>query len=276
MKKLFRIELTKSLNYNPFRIILFLHLLFFLLGLFALPRINIKFPFLSVVPLYQFPHVWNFTTWIAGYYNLTLVLLVIMMTCLEFSNKTYKQQVIFGTSRKELFMEKLVLVFFLSVYVVVLLFLTSVISGLIFSYKITFGIIFERSWLILDSFLQTFAFLSLGILFALIFRNVILSVLIFGFYRIFFEPIIRSLTHAEYRWFFPTRFITGLTPRPDIIELVKQKLQNADTASPGEMSDFNRIIPKGVPIWQNIILTLIFLTIVLWISAAIFRKRRLN
>ncbi len=276
MKTLFRIELTKSLNYNPFRIILFLHLLFFLLGLFALPRIDIKFPFLSIVPLFQFPHVWNFITWIAGYYNITLVLLVIMMTCLEFSNKTYKQQVIFGMSRRELFMEKLVLVFFLSVYVMVLLFLTAVLSGFIFSYKITFGIIFERSWLVLNSFLQTFAFLSLGILFALLFRNVILSVLIFGFYRIFLEPIARSLTHSEYRWFFPTKFITSLTPRPDIIELVQQKIQNADKVSPEELSGFNKIIPKGVPIWQNIILTLVFLGIILSLSAYIFRRRRLN
>ncbi|HYW95960.1 MAG TPA: ABC transporter permease [Bacteroidales bacterium] len=276
MKTLFRIEFTKTLNYNPFRIILILHLLFFLLGLFALPRIDIKFPFLSIVPLYQFPHVWNFTTWIAGYYNITLVLLVIMMTSLEFSNKTYKQQVIFGMSRKELFMEKLILIFYLSVYVAALLFITSIASGLIFSYKITFAIIFERSWLILNSFLQTFAFLSMGILFALIFRNMILSVLVFGFYRVFLEPIVRSLTAHDYRWFFPTKFISSLTPRPDIIELVQQKLQDADKASPDELSNFNKIIPEGVPIWQNIILTLVFLGIILSVSAYIFRKRRLN
>ncbi len=276
MKTLFRIELIKTLNYNPFRIILLLHMLFFLLGLFALPRIDIKFPFLSIVPLYQFPHVWNFTTWIGGFYNITLVLLVIMMTCLEFSNKTYKQQVIFGMSRKELFMEKLVLIFLLSVYVVVLLFLTSLVSGLIYSYKITFAIIFDRSYLILYSFLQTFAFLSLGILFALIFRNVILSVLIFGFYRIFFEPIIRSLTESAYRWYFPTKFIGSLTPRPDILELVQQKIQNADKISPEELANFDRIIPKGVPMWQNVILTLVFLGLILSLSAYIFRKRRLN
>ncbi len=276
MKTLFRIEFSKSINYNPFRIILILHFLFFLLGLFALPRINIKIPFLSIIPLYQFPHVWNFTTWIAGYYNITLVLLVIMMTTLEFSNMTYKQQAIFGMSRRELFMEKLVLIFFLSLYVVVLLFLTSLASGLIYSYKITFGIVFERSWLVLNSFLQTFTFLSLGILFAMLFKNTILSVLIFGFYRVFFEPIIRSLVHQEYRWFFPTKFITSLTPRPDIIELVQQKLQNADKATPEELSNFDRIIPKGVPIWQNLILTLVFLGIILSISAYLFRKRRLN
>ena len=177
MKKLFRIELSKSLNYNPFRIILGLHLIFFVLGMFALPRINIKIPFLSIIPLFQFPYVWNFFTFVAGIYNITLVILVIMMTCLEFNNKTYKQQVIFGLSRKELFLQKLILVFMLSLYVVVLLFVTSLVSGSIFSYKLTFSLAFERSWLLLNTFYQTFIWLSLGILFALIFKNMILSVL---------------------------------------------------------------------------------------------------
>ncbi len=276
MSARYQIELTKTLRYNPFRIILLLHLLFFLLGLFALPRIDIKFPFLSVIPLYQFPHVWNFTTWIAGYYNITLVLLVIMMTCLEFSNKTYKHQVIYGMSRNELFLQKMFLVLLLSVYVALLLFVTSLVSGFIFSYQLTPGIILERSWLVLNSFLQTFAFLSLGVLFALIFKNMILSVLGFGFYRIFLEPIVRTLTDSDYRWFFPTKFISSLTPRPDIFDLIEKKLQSSDNTSPEELSQFDRIIPAGVPIWQNILLTLIFIGVIAWFSAWIFRRRRLS
>ena len=76
MKSLFQIELTKTLRYNPFRIILLLHFLFFLLGMFALPRIDIKLPFLSVIPLYQFPHVWNFTTWIGRCDMFTIIQII--------------------------------------------------------------------------------------------------------------------------------------------------------------------------------------------------------
>jgi hypothetical protein len=183
--------------YGPVKLLLPLHLVFFLLGFFAIPNIHIEFPFLSILPLYQFPHVWNFITWIGGYYNITLVLLVIMLTSLEFNNKTYKHQVIFGLSRRELFYQKVILAGILSLYVVILIFFTVLASGLIYSYKITLSIIFERSWILLNAFLQTFTWLMTAILFAMLLKNMILSVLIFGFYRVILEPVARNFVSDE-------------------------------------------------------------------------------
>jgi ABC-type transport system involved in multi-copper enzyme maturation permease subunit len=276
VKKLLRIEFIKTIGYGPVKILIPLHILFFLLGFFAIPRIDIDFPFLSVLPLYQFPHVWNFITWVGGFYNLTLVLLIIMLTCLEFTNKTYKHQVIFGLSRDELFFQKIILSLLLSVYVLALTFGTVLASGLIYSYKITFSIIFERSYILFSSFLQTFTWLMTGVLFALIFKNMILSVLVFGFYRVILEPILRNLASDDASWFFPTKFITKLTPEPDVLKIVQEKLQTTDQVSPEELSEYNRIIPEGVPIWQNIILTLIFLSLVLIAIRLIFKSRRLT
>lgn len=276
MKKLFQIEFIKTLGYGPVKILIPLHILFFLLGFFAIPNIRIDFPFLSVLPLYQFPHVWNFITWIGGYYNLTLVLLVIMLTSLEFNNKTYKHQVIFGMSRQELFYEKVILAFLLSVYVIILIFITVMASGLIYSYKITLSIMFERSYILLSTFLQTFTWLVTGVLFALIFKNMILAVLVFGFYRVILEPVLRNLASDEASWYFPTKFISKLTPQPDILKIVQQKIQNTETASPEELAQFDRIIPEGVPIWQNVVLTLVFLSLILFFIRFIFMKRRLT
>ena len=235
MKKLFQIEFSKTIHYGPVKLLIPLHILFFFLGFFALPKIKIDFPFLSVIPLYQFPHVWNFISWVGGYYNLSLVLLVIMLTSLEFGNKTYKHQIIFGLSRKELFLQKVMLAAILSMYVIVLIFITTMISGFVYSYKITPAIIFDRSWILLASFLQTFIWLMLGILFALLFKNMILSVLIFGFYRVFLEPIVRGLMAKEASWYFPTKFVTKLTPEPDVLNIVKAKLEAAEQATPAEL-----------------------------------------
>ncbi len=276
MKKLFQIEFSKTVNYGPVRILILLHILFFFLGFFALPKIRFDFPFLSILPLYQFPHVWNFMTWISGFYNLTLVLLIIMLTCLEFSSHTYKHQVIFGLSRADLFRQKVVLAFTLAAYAVILVFIAVTISGLVYSYKITPSLVFERSFLLLNTFLQTFTFLMLGVLFAMLFKNMILSVLIFGFYRVIFEPVIRNLVNDRFSEYFPTYFVTRLTPRPDIWKLIEQKLQNQDTVSPNEIEGFNRIFPEEVPMVQNVILTLVFLSVILWLVYYLFQKRRLN
>jgi len=276
VKKLLQIELSKSLNYNPFKVVLILHLVFLIFGLFALSRISTDIPFISVMPLYQFPHVYNFFTWIAGYYNLSLVLLVIMMTCLEFNHKTFKQQVLFGLSRQELFTQKIILIFIISLYVAVVLFLMSLFSGLIYSYRITGSLVFERAYMILNSFLQTFAFLSIGLFFALLFKNVILSVLGFGFYRVFFEPILRAFSSPEVKDFYPTKFITNLTPRPEIFNLVKQKMQTAEAFSTGELENFNSFMPKEAGIFQNLSLTIGFTIIILALCYLILQKRSLS
>lgn len=276
MKKLFQIEFAKTLNYGPVKILIPLHILFFFLGFFAIPRIQIDFPFLSVIPLYQFPHVWNFVSWVGGYYNLMLVLLVIMLTSLEFGNKTYKHQIIFGLSRKELFLQKVMLAAILSLYVIVLIFITVMISGLMYSYKITPSIIFDRSWILLASFLQTFIWLMLGVLFALLFKNMILSVLIFGFYRVFFEPIVRSLLEKESSWYFPTKFVTKLTPEPDVLNIVKEKLQAAEQATPAELESMGDALFPDIPVVQNITLSLIFLSLILFLTYFVFQKRSMN
>lgn len=276
MKRLFQIEFTKTINYGPVKILIPLHVLFFFLGFFAIPRIKIDFPFLSIIPLYQFPHVWNFITWVGGYYNLTLVLLIIMLTCLEFTHKTYKHQVIFGLSRTDLFIQKIYLGLIFSFYVVILIFITVMVSGLVYSYKITPTIIFERSWLLLAAFLQTFTWLMLGVLFALIFKNMILSVLTFGFYRVILEPVIRSLQDKEFSWYFPTKFVSKLTPEPDILNIVQEKLKAAEQTNPQDLQNFSKVIPEGVPIWQNVTLTLIFLSLILFFIHFLYKKRRLN
>jgi len=276
VRNVFQTEFIKTVGYAPVKILIPLHILFFLLGFFAIPRIRIDFPFLSVIPLYQFPHVWNFMTWIGGYYNLTLVLLVIMLTCLEFTNKTYKQQVIFGLSRNELFLQKVFLALILSLYVLILTFGTVLASGLIYSYKLSFSLVFERSFILLSAFLQTFTWLMTGVLFALIFKNMILSVLVFGFYRIILEPVIRNFVSDEASWFFPTKFITKLTPQPDVLKIVQQKLQTQDTINPEELTRFDRLIPEGVPFWQNVLLTFLFLAIILFFVHKIYQRRRLT
>lgn len=276
MKKLFQIELTKTIHYGPVKILIPLHILFFFLGFFAIPRIKIDFPFLSIIPLYQFPHVWNFITWVGGYYNLTLVILMIMLTCLEFSHKTYKHQVIFGLSRTDLFIQKIYLGLIFSFYVVILIFITVMVSGLVYSYKITPAVIFERSWLLMAAFLQTFTWLMLGVLFAMIFKNMILSVLTFGFYRVILEPVIRNLVEKEFSWYFPTKFVSKLTPEPDILNIVQEKLKAAEQTNPQDLANFSKVIPEGVPIWQNVTLSLIFLSLVLFFIHFLYKKRRLN
>jgi hypothetical protein len=276
MMNLFKIELRKTLNYTPFRILIGLHFLLFIIGIFFIPRIEVKIPFFTFLPLYQFPNVWNFTTWISSFYNISLILLVIMMTCNEFNNKTYKQQVIFGLSRTDLLLQKIILIAILSLYVVLLVGASSIASGLFYSYKVTLGLVFEQSWIMATLFIQIFTYLCFGLLFSLIFRNMILSGVVYLMYRVIIEPIIRVNVSEDYRWYFPSKFVTNLTPKPEVLSMIQKNMQTQGQPEGKDLEKLNSLIPVGLPIWQNLILTLLLVALLLFISYRILKKIRLN
>ena len=145
MRRLLHIEQIKLLNYNPFRIALGIYFLAFTLGLIIYPAIDKQIPVISLSDLFRFPDVWLFLTWITEPYNILLALIVIMITTKEYSDHTFKTQVIFGLSRTELLLQKLLLVALLAFFATLLLGVTSFILGLIYSYKLTFGIAMEES-----------------------------------------------------------------------------------------------------------------------------------
>jgi len=199
-----------------------------------------------------------------------------MLTCNEFNNKTYKQQIIFGLSRTDLLVQKIILMLLLSFYVILLVGVSSIASGLFYSYKISMGLVFEQSWIMATLFVQIFTYLCFGLLFSLIFRNMILSGVVYLMYRVIIEPVIRINFPEEYRWYFPTKFVTNLTPRPEIMSMIQNNLQKQGQTDGKEMEKINALMPEGLPIWENLILTMVLISILLFISMQILKKRRFN
>jgi hypothetical protein len=273
MKKLLRIEQIKILNYRPFQILLGLYVLAIVLGLVIYPLIDKQIPVISLSDLFRFPEVWPFLTWITEPYNILLALIVIMVTTTEFSNHTFKTQVIFGLGRRELLSQKIILIFLLALMATILIGITSIILGLTHSYKLTFKIAMENSWMLIVYFLSSLTFMIYGLFFALLIKNTALSILSFIGYRTFVEPVLfLILRKHEVRWFFPMRVNTRLTPLPNLIEIFEKKM---NSEVPIDEANIN-ILPKGIPLWANILLVLGYITIVIFFSYRIMDKKRLT
>jgi hypothetical protein len=112
----------------------------FALGLLIYPAVDKEIPVISLSDLFRFPDVWLFLTWVTEPYNILLALVVIMITTKEFSNHTFKTQVVFGLSRTELLLQKLMLSMVRAGPVChpAAGIATSLTLGLIYSYKLTF------------------------------------------------------------------------------------------------------------------------------------------
>ncbi len=273
MKKLLHAEEIKLLNYNPFRILILLYFIFFTLGILIYPAIDKQIPVVSITDLFRFPDVWPFLTWITEPYNILLSLIIIMITCSEFSNHTFKTSVIFGMSRTQLLLQKMMAVLFLSVFATVLVGLTSFSLGMIYSYKLTFHLIMENSWRMAVYFLEAFSYMSIALFFAFLIRNTALTLISFLAFRVLVEPSIRLLLrNYEIRLYFPFKTISRLNPLPDLMEVFQQKMNNGQ---PPDTSD-NPFFGKGLPLWADILLVTGWISLVIFLSYMIINRRKLG
>lgn len=271
MRRLLHIEQIKLLNYNPFRIILGLYFIFFSLGILIYPAIDREIPVISLSDLFRFPDVWLFLTWITEPYNVMLALIIIMITTKEFTNHTFKTQIVFGLSRTDLLIQKLLSVVVLSLFATLIVGVTSLTLGLIYSYKLTFKIAMENSWMLGRYLIAAFSYMSMGLFIALLIRNSALSLLTFLALRTFVDPVLwLILREHEIKWYLPFRTITRLTPLPDLIEIFQNKLNSNEPMDESSME----ILPKGLPLWLTLLMVLIYTGLVIFLSYRLMQRRR--
>ncbi|PQJ14626.1 ABC transporter permease [Aureicoccus marinus] len=194
MKRLLHIEFIKLWNNRASRVLIISY--FVLLTFIALVA-AIKFDIgpvefhLADQGIFNFPYIWHFNTFITAIFKLFLAIVIVSMMANEYSNKTLKQNLIDGLSKKEFIASKFLTVLTFAGLSTVFVFVLSMILGLIYSDYTEAAIIFRDMEFLLAFFIKLtgfFAFcLFLGILvkrsaFALGFLIlwVILEQIIFG------------------------------------------------------------------------------------------------
>lgn len=219
LKRLLQTEGVKLLNYTSAKVLLGLHLGLFILVVFVMSQVNITAPGFSTTNLFRFPHIWQVTAWVASWFNLFLAILIMIFTCNEYSFRTFRQNLIDGLSRRDLFLGKSAVIFVLAIYAVILVVLVSVVMGIIHTRQFTFASLFSDISVAGIYFIQAVGYMYLGLMFANIFRNSALAIVSFLLVRLILEPILRTFFDPFVRLFFPMKVITGLTPMPEILTI---------------------------------------------------------
>ena len=216
MSRLFQIEHIKTFSSNTFRVIISLHLLFFILVLLSISRVEVSFGEFSVSRLYRFPDVWEFFPWVASWFNLLLAVLIIVLTCNEFRYNTFRQQVMNGLHEGHLLAGKIYIIVVIALYALLLVVISGVVSGSFFGSSQS-GLI---EWSGLQHlgiyFVQTLAYMSMALLFAVMLRSNGLAIIIFILYLFPGEVILRNLIFPSVESYFPAKLISDLTPLPSM------------------------------------------------------------
>ncbi|WP_452224183.1 ABC transporter permease [Lacinutrix chionoecetis] len=166
MLRLLNIELIKLWNNRASKVLILAY--FLLLTSIALIA-AIKFDIgpinfhLAEQGIFNFPYIWHFNTFVAGLLKFFLLIVIVSMVANEYSNKTIKQNLIDGLSKKEFILSKVYTVLAFALVSTLFVFIISLILGLIFSSYNEPSIIFSDLEYLLAFFVKLFGFFCLGL-----------------------------------------------------------------------------------------------------------------
>jgi ABC-2 type transport system permease protein len=121
--------------------------------------------------IFNFPYIWHFNTFIAAFFKLFLLLVIVSMVANEYSNKTLKQNLIDGLSKKEFILSKFYTVVLFAFISTIFVFVVSIILGLIYSDFNEPSIIFSNLEYLLAYFIKLVGFFSFGLFMGLLIKR---------------------------------------------------------------------------------------------------------
>ncbi|MCB4809171.1 ABC transporter permease subunit [Tamlana sp. 62-3] len=175
MLRLLNLELQKLLLNRTSKILIFVSFIlpFFVIMLSSL-KINV-FGFFTLelgeLGVFNFPIIWHLTTFFASQFKFFFAIVVVSMIGNEYSNKTLKQNLIDGLSKKEFILSKFYTIVFFSLVSTVLIALISLCIGLYYSSYNEFSIIIQQTNFLLAYFIKLVGFFSLCLFFGMLVKR---------------------------------------------------------------------------------------------------------
>ena len=129
----------------------------------------VKIPFfgktihLAEQGIFNFPYIWHFNTYVAASLKFFLLLVIVSMMSNEYSNKTLKQNLIDGLSKKEFILSKFYTVISFALISTFFVFIISLLLGLFYSDYNEFAIITYHLEYLFAFFIKLVGFFSFGL-----------------------------------------------------------------------------------------------------------------
>jgi len=199
MIRLFEIEWRKLKNYRVFWILFVLYFLGLAIvcssGMFLMEYLKSKGADFNgidptILPLYDFPDVWQNITYLATFFKLFLAFIVIISVTNEINYRTLRQNIIDGLSKREFLISKFTLIVSLAILATVFLFLEGLVMGMIYSKVQGVSYVLKDLDFLAAYFLEVCTFLSLAFLLSVLIKKSGFVIVLLFMYTLIFEPFV--------------------------------------------------------------------------------------
>jgi ABC-type transport system involved in multi-copper enzyme maturation permease subunit len=171
--------------------------------------------------IFNFPYIWHFNTFITAFFKLFLAIVIVSMMANEYSNKTIKQNLIDGLSKKEFILSKFLTVISFALISTVFVFVVSMILGLIYSDYNEISIVFSDMEFLFAFFIKLVGFFSFCLFLGILVKR---SAFALGFLILWqvFEGLVRGMIRWKLFDGETTDAIMGLFPLNSMFNLIKE------------------------------------------------------
>ena len=278
MLRLLTIELHK-LKYNKSAKVI--SIVYFILITFIALISSIEFNFgdinfrIADQGIFNFPYIWHFNSYIAAILKLFLAIVIVSMTANEYSNKTLKQNLIDGLSKKEFILSKFLTVVLFSLVSTLFVFGVSLLLGLIFSDYNELGIIFSDIEYLFAYFIKLIGFFSFCLFLGILVKR---SAFALGFLLIW--SIVEGIVYGFLKWEIFRNSdladnIMELFPLASMSNLIKEPFSRLGAVQ-SAASQLGEAFDKDYSVqFLTVLIVLIWTCLFVYGSYAILKKRDL-
>lgn len=277
MKRLLQIEFIKLWNNRSSRFLITAYfVLITLIALVSMIKVDfgpLKFN-VADIGIFNFPYIWHFNTFMIAFLKLFLAIVIVSMIANEYSNKTIKQNLIDGLSKKEFIASKFLTIVVFSLISTLFVFLISLLLGLLYSDFNELSIIFSDLEYLLAYFVKLLGFFSFCFFAGMLIKR---SAFALGFLFIWFigaEIIPYGYLSSHYSsdyansiyQFFPFGALWNTIDEPI------SRLSVIQSAAKQVGESFNRDYAVH---WYELAIVLLWTAIFIYLSYALLKKRDL-
>jgi len=225
--------------------------------------------------IFNFPYIWHFNSYIAATLKLFLAIVIVSMMSNEYSNRTIKQNLIDGLSKKEFVLSKFLTVVSFALLSTLFLFVVSLILGLSFSDYTEISIIFSDMEYLLAYFIKLTGFFAFCMFLGILVKR---SAFALGFLFIWWimESIVRGV--MEYKIFRDSNIAENIAqffPLESMALLVREPFSRLNTVQ-SAATQLGSEITKDYSIhWYQLLIVILWIVIFVYLSFLLLKKRDL-
>lgn len=225
--------------------------------------------------IFNFPYIWHFNSYIAALLKLFLAIVIVSMMSNEYTNRTLKQNLIDGLSKKEFVLSKFLTVVSFALLSTLFLFAVSMILGLSFSDYTEFSIIVSDLEYLLAYFIKLTGFFAFCMFLGILVKR---SAFALGFLFIWWilENIARVV--MEYRLFRDSNIAENIAqffPLESMSLLVKEPFSRLNVIQSAATQLGSEISKDYAIHWYQLLIVCLWTAAFVYFSYVLLKKRDL-